>query len=204
LVAALAAGTDVSVSGNRVRTVINPRLYSLTTEVSPPGAGTITPLTAMPFAENTVMQLTATPGACYGAATWSANAPGGTVVMTSNQVVTATFPPAGMAQTAPSVTATPQGVVRLNIATGRYVQEIVLSNSGPALTDLSLIFDNLTAGATVYGASGTTICAPAGSPYLNLANLNPGSSSAIVEFVLSDPTIEIRYTPRVVAGAGQR
>jgi hypothetical protein len=204
LISALATGTNVVANGSTVSVTINPSLYTLTTQVSPAGAGTISPSTSgIPFAYNTVVSLTATPAACYGAATWSGNAPGGTVTMTSDQVVTATFPASGIAATASSVTVTPGGV-RLNKTTGRYQQSIAITNSGSTLSNASLIFDNLSAGAAVYSPAGTTVCAPAGSPYIDLGTLNVGLRTVVVDFTVTNPSQTIQYTTRVLAGAGSR
>jgi hypothetical protein len=204
LLASLAANTSVEAIGTEVTMVINPTLYTLTTVAVPSGAGTISPSPAgIPFALNSTLTLTATPAACYGAAVWSTNAPGGAVTMTSDQTVTATFPPSGIAATASSVTVSPQGV-RLNKSTGLYQQSVVLNNSGATLTGVSLVFDQLTPGASLYSLSGTTVCAPAGSPYLNIVSLPPALTTLVVEFTLANPALAIQYTPRVLVGTGSR
>lgn len=204
LLAALNAYTSVTSVGPIVEIVIDPGLYTLTTVVTPPQSGTLSPSTSgLFFAANSSVTLTATPAACYGAPTWSANAPGGVVLMSGTQTVTATFPTASAASVASGVTATP-GALRLNHATGRYQQLIALKNTGSALANVSVIFDNLTPGVSLYNPDGTSTCAPAGGPYRNVSTLPAGTTSLTVEFTVADPSIAIQYSARVVAGAGTR
>jgi hypothetical protein len=204
LISALGLNTNVQASGNQVELTINMPVYTLTTAVSPTGAGTIAPVTSgVPFALNVQVNLIATPAACYGTATWSPNAPGGIVTMTSNQTVTATFSPQGVAAPATTVTVT-QGPFRKNNSTGRYQQSITLNNSGSSVSNVSLIFDKLTSGVTLYSPDGTTVCSPAGSPYRNIATLAPAVTTLVVEFSVSNPSLAIQYVPRVLAGTGSR
>ncbi len=204
LLSALAANTNVQAIGTQVSVVVNPILYSLSTVVSPPGAGIVSPsTTGIPFAPNSVVNLSAFPGVCYTTPVWSSNAPGGTVTMTSDQTVTANFQPAGIAPVAPGVTVAPQGI-RLNKSTGRYQQSIVLNNSGSSLTNVTLVFDQLTPGAALFASDGTTTCAPTGSPYRNIASLPSALTTIVVEFTVANPSQAIQYTPRVLAGPGSR
>jgi len=109
------------------------------------------------------------------------------------------------------LTITRTGLLR-NRSTGRYAQTITVKNTSatPYAGPVSLVFDVLSANATLYGATGfTTVAAPLGSPYLNInvgldGTLTPGESvNVLVEF--TNPTNQtITYTTRVLAGPGGR
>jgi hypothetical protein len=101
-----------------------------------------------------------------------------------------------------------RGGFRYNRANGLFTQVVTVTNtSGTAIAGpLSIILSNLT-NATLTGATGLTSCeAPAGQPYVSLANtgLAPGvSSSTVLSF--SDPAnLGITYSAKVVAGAAER
>lgn len=108
------------------------------------------------------------------------------------------------------VTVTRSGYV-LNLATGRYSQNVTVTNSSANTISgpISLVLDNLSGNASLFNATGTTSFAtPAGSPYitqfLTTGNLAPGQT---VSFSLqfTDPTrAAITYTTRVLAGTGAR
>jgi hypothetical protein len=69
------------------------------------------------------------------------------------------------------------------------------------------VFDSLSAGATLFNATGTTdtLEPPAGSPYLNTnVNLAAGQSTAFA-LQFADPShAAITYNTRVLAGSGLR
>jgi hypothetical protein len=91
-----------------------------------------------------------------------------------------------------------------NFATRRFVQTVTLRNAtGSAIAGpLSLALDNLSSNATLFNASGPTVCAaPLGSPFVNAsAGLDAGASvSVILQF--ADPAkTPITYATRVLAG----
>ena len=195
--------TTVTAVGSVVELVLDPTVYTLTTVVSPAQTGTLSPSTSGAiFAANSSVTLTASPAACYGSPAWSGNAPGGVVIMSSAQTVTATFSNTSAATVASTISATP-GALRLNKSNGQYQQILTLTNTGAAVTNASVIFDNLPAGVTLLNASGTASCAPAGGPYLNIS-VPSGTSSQTLTFTVTNPAIAILYTPRVVAGSGSR
>jgi hypothetical protein len=100
-----------------------------------------------------------------------------------------------------------RGGFRLNQATGRYVQEVTLTNtSGAAIAGpVSLVLDGLGAGVTLFGQSGvTTALAPLGSPYINVNTLNPGAPVNLVLEFTNPGNAAIQYRARVLAGAGSR
>jgi hypothetical protein len=101
---------------------------------------------------------------------------------------------------------------RRSRATGHYLQQLTLTNTGsaPIAGPLALVVDNLAlvpgdlgANATVVNGSGQTTCAvPVGSPYVSVTlsgnTLNPGQS-ATVTLELANPTNQaFNYTTRVL------
>jgi len=104
------------------------------------------------------------------------------------------------------------GGFRLNRATQRFAQTItiVYTGSQPVTGPVSLVFDQLSANATLFAPAGTTaVVAPLGSPFVNLnlrgdVLLSPGATITVnVEFAnISNQAIS--YTPRVLAGPGMR
>jgi hypothetical protein len=204
LLTAVSTYTTVTAVGSVVELVLDPSVYTLTTVVSPAQTGTLSPSTSgVIFAANSSVTLTASPAACYGSPTWSGNAPGGVVIMSAAQTVTATFPNVSAATVASTIGATP-GALRLNKSNGQYQQILTLTNTGSAVTNVSVIFDNLPAGVTLLGANGSASCAPAGGPYLNISSVPSGTSNQTLTFTVTNPAIAILYTPRVVAGSGSR
>ncbi len=123
--------------------------------------------------------------------------------MSAAQTVTATFSNVSAAAVASTISATP-GSLRLNKSTGQYQQILTLTNTGSAVTNVSVILDNLTAGVTLLGASGSASCAPVGGPYLNISSVPAGASNQTLTFTVANPATAILYTPRVVAGSGSR
>jgi hypothetical protein len=200
----VATVTTVTQVGSVVELVLDPNLYTLTTAISPSQTGTLTPpTTGVVFAANSVVTLTATPGACYGAPVWSGNAPGGVVIMSGPQTATATFQNVSAAAPALNATATP-GALRLNKTTGRYQQVLTLANTGPALTNASVVFDNLPSGVSLFSPDGVASCAPTGGPYRNVASIPVGPSSLTVEFTVTNSAIAIQYSPRILSAGGSR
>jgi hypothetical protein len=104
-----------------------------------------------------------------------------------------------------------RGAFVLNRVTRRFQQVVTLRNTGATFGGpVSLALDSLTAGVTLFGASGVTSCqAPTGSPYLNL---NVGSNGTFdagetvsVTLQFTNPTNKaISYTPRALAGTDGR
>jgi len=102
---------------------------------------------------------------------------------------------------------------RYNHSTGLFVLTGSVTNtSGSSVPGpVSLVLDNLPAGVTPLGITGTTLCAGIqGSPYLNVGNLAageawlPGASvSGGIDFANPGQT-GISYTFRVLAGGGNR
>ncbi|HWA27910.1 MAG TPA: hypothetical protein VG734_19820 [Lacunisphaera sp.] len=99
-----------------------------------------------------------------------------------------------------------------NRATGRYAQTVTVRNTGATAINgpLSLVLDGLPANAGLYAASGTTaVVAPLGSPYRDLnagaeGVLSPGESVSLVLEFTNPSNGAISYSPRVLAGPGNR
>lgn len=94
-----------------------------------------------------------------------------------------------------------------NVMTKRYGQNVVLTNAGQSAISgpIYLALDGLSGNATLANAIGKTACAaPTGSSYVSVAGpLNAGAQTTL-SLQFSDPTNSpIRYTPRILAGAGQ-
>jgi len=103
-----------------------------------------------------------------------------------------------------------RGGFRYLPATGHFVQLVALTNIGAAPVPLpvSLVLDNLSTGAVLANASGsTTIVSPVASQYLNApltTDLEPSQSVTVqLDFIdtLRQPLI---YTTRVLAGVNSR
>ncbi|MFN7999075.1 MAG: hypothetical protein U0Q18_35970 [Bryobacteraceae bacterium] len=93
-------------------------------------------------------------------------------------------------------------------AAGRFIQSItVTNNSATTITGpISILFNNLQAGASVFGIRGTTLCEqPQGSPYVNLSvrTLSPGASASYTAQFINGSRL-LTYQVRVVAGVGNR
>jgi len=97
-----------------------------------------------------------------------------------------------------------QGAATLNRATGRYQQNVTITNNGAALSASALVLDSLGAGLTLFNATGLTAAtAPAGSPYVEAGPIGAGASVVVrLEFVRAVGAA-ISYSPRVL-GAGPR
>jgi len=103
--------------------------------------------------------------------------------------------------------------IRRNLVTGRWLQTVTLRNRGASALagPIALVLDNLSANASVFNPSGTTACAaPLGRPLILVPAgtdqiLSPGeTAAATLEFVNSQASTAITYTPRVLAGGTQR
>ena len=105
------------------------------------------------------------------------------------------------------------GGFRRNLTTGRWMQTVTLRNGGTSALagPVALVLDNLSANATLFNPSGVTACAaqlgrqfllvPVGADEV----LSPGEvATANLEFVNSQASTAITYTPRVLAGGTQR
>ena len=157
------------------------------------GNATFTFNTASRLAPGVIVTATATV-----AGSTSQFSPTATVVQISDDVTAA-------------VTVTRSGFL-YNRSTKRFIQTLKVSNnSGHALSGpISLVFDNLSAGVSLFTPTGTTsaLNPPANSPYIDFVPLagtlaNGATASAQVQFV--DPTqAPISYTNRVLAGPGTR
>ncbi|HYL85372.1 MAG TPA: choice-of-anchor Q domain-containing protein, partial [Candidatus Angelobacter sp.] len=194
----------------------NEQTVVLTMQVSPAGGGTTAPAPG-PSNEplNSVVSLSATPNPGFSFLDWTgdmvtdAASPSTTIIMDNNHTVTANFTPCDCAEdVTASVTVTRGGYV-LNPVTGRYAQTVTVKNNSPStLTGpLSLVLDNLSAGATLADATGATdsLQPPAGSPYLsdNVTLASGQSASFALQF--ADPAHSpITYSTRVLAGPGAR
>ena len=104
------------------------------------------------------------------------------------------------------VTVKPGGL-RRNSATGRYVQEVTLTNvgSGAVVGPLSLVLDNLSPTATLFNGSGTTTCALPARPFTAVSvgtdNVLRSRESATVILEFTNPSnARITYSPRVLVG----
>jgi hypothetical protein len=163
--------------------------------------------------DDSVVALKATPKAGYRFVEWSPNVtspgdPSTTIFMTTSQIVTANFASCACATDVTTSIAFTYGGITLNPTTRRYVQTVTLKNktssaiSGP----ISLVLDNLSAGVTLYGATGTTsLMLPAGRPYMNAnVNLAAGQSVSIQLQFANSGNAPFTYQARVLAGAGSR
>jgi hypothetical protein len=101
-----------------------------------------------------------------------------------------------------------KGGIGYNLITGRFSQTVSLTNnSGSTIPGpISLVIDNLTSNATVFGASGTTdFLAPPISPYVNYSgSLGPGQKVSITLQFTNPSKAYIGYSTRVLAGPGAR
>lgn len=188
---------------------------SLTTQVSPPEAGTILPAvgTTLPCT-GSVVSLSATPAPGYTFVNWTGNAsypnsPSTPLVMLEPQIVTANFAPCDCAMDVSGSVRVTRGPYVLNLATGKVVQTVTVTNSSSDTINgpISLVLDNLSTNSTLADATATTdaLEAPLGSPYISAGtSLAPGQ---MVSFTLqfTDPTrTAITYVVRVLAGPGTR
>jgi hypothetical protein len=194
-----------------------PTTVTLTMQVSPAGGGATSP-GAGDNAEafDSVVPITAAPTYGYTFGNWSSNvtdtnSPSTTVVMDSAKTVTVNFIFCGCALDVSNAIKVTRGGMVLNLATGRYVQTVTLTNtSTSAITGpISLVLDSLSSYAALYTVSGATdaLEAPAGSSYANVtsSNLATGASVSLqLQFTDATRTTPINYATRVLAGPGAR
>lgn len=193
---------NYNVTLNSGTLTVNP-LFTVTTNVSPAGAGTVSP---GPGTYAGLTLFTANPAsACWKFDQWSGDASGTSnsflLDVTGNKSITANF----LSNTAEDVTsqmAITVGGARLNRVTGVTTQQIsITNNSGRTLEYVELVFSGLT-GSSVFalsGPTGTTSCvAPAGSYYSQLGiSMPPGASSVrTFSFTQTGPGA-LSYTPKV-------
>lgn len=114
-------------------------------------------------------------------------------------------------QSACATDVTPQvsitrGGYRFSHLTNSFVETVTLTNTGAALSNASLVLDNLSAGVTLSGEGGTTQCStPLGSPWIAIAGGLASGKSVSLTLAFSDPTkAAIQYTTRVLSGAGKQ
>jgi hypothetical protein len=193
---------NYNVTLNNGTLTVNP-LYTVTTNVSPAGAGTVSPGIGG-YAGPTLF--TATPAsACWKFGQWSGDASGTSnpflLDVTGNKSITASF----LSNTAEDVTAQMAitvGGARLNRVTGVTTQQITITNNtGRTLEYVELVFSGLTASSVfaLSGPTGITNCvAPAGSYYKQVGiSMPPGSSVAgTYSFTQTGPGA-LSYTPKV-------
>jgi hypothetical protein len=187
----------------------------LTILVTPSGAGTTTPGAGTDLEiQNTVTVVTATANPGFQFSTWQGNvaAPSSaatTVIMNQAQTITAVFVACGCAADVSGITTVTRSGYVLNPATGRYTQTVTVTNnsantiSGP----LSLVLDGLSAGTTLFNASGTTDTfeLPAGSPYVNAnVSLAAGQKTSFTLQFADSSHAAISYNTRVLTGPGVR
>jgi uncharacterized repeat protein (TIGR01451 family) len=192
----------VTASAGATFTATFQRETQLTTQVTPSGSGSVSPSGGF-FSDTQSVQLTATPAnSCFAFGSWSGNAPGGLVNMSTPQTVTATF----NSTAATNVTAQVSVVLggpRLNRATNRYVQVVTLTNNGASLVNANLVLDALSSNASLFSPTGVTGCtSPAGQPYKAVGALAPGVPVQLTLEFTNPSNGAIGYTPRIVAGAG--
>jgi YVTN family beta-propeller protein len=103
-----------------------------------------------------------------------------------------------------------RGGFRRNSATGRYVQQVTLTNTGtgPISGSVSLVVDNLSSNATLFNKSGDSGCATPVGPYVNVAVgpdnvLSPGESATVVLEFTNPSNQSIAYSTRVLAGTSR-
>ena len=99
-----------------------------------------------------------------------------------------------------------RGGLVLNRRTGRWVQNVTVSNASSSAVsgNLALVVDNLSSNATLFGAAGTTsLLAPIGSSFVTLpvSTLNAGQSVTVALEFVNPSNGKITYTPRLTAGA---
>jgi hypothetical protein len=100
-----------------------------------------------------------------------------------------------------------RGGFRRNPATGRYVQQVTLKNTGgtPIVGPAALVLDSLSSNATLYNKGGQTSCATPASSYITVGTGSDGvlsaAESATVLLEFANPGNQgITYGTRVLAG----
>ena len=186
----------------------------LTMEVNPAGGGTTTPASGTSsVTADTPVSVTATPNAGYRFAGWSQNVadpvnPSTTVFMATSQIVTAYFESCACAENVTSSIGITYSGITINPITRRYVQTLTLKNNAGASIagPISLVLDKLTAGVSLYNATGTTsLLLPSGSPYIDINTTLAAGQSVTVQLQFTNAVnVGFTYEARVVAGPGSR
>jgi hypothetical protein len=115
----------------------------------------------------------------------------------------------GFASEVAGITVT-RGGFRLNRVTGRYVQQVTLTNTGSSAVTgpVSLALSGLSQNATLVNQTDVTRnVAPLNEPYVDVpgaAGLAAGQSTSVVLEFANPAGQPILYTTRVLAGAGAR
>ena len=187
---------------------------ALTMQLTPSGGGSTTPAPGtQTVVQDSVIPITAVPNAGYRFVAWSSNVtdptnPSTTVVMTTDQTVTATFEACACAIDISNSLGIKYSGVTFNPTTRRYVQTVTLTNLSVATITgpISLVLDKLTANVTLSNGSGSTAqVLPAGSPYRDAnTNLAPGQSVSITLQFTNPSNVVFTYASRVLAGPGAR
>ena len=103
-----------------------------------------------------------------------------------------------------------RGGYRRDSATGRFVQQLTLTNPGPASIagPVALALDGVSGNATLFSPSGTTTCASPTSPFVSLDvgtdnSLGAGETASVVLEFTNPTNAGITYAPRVLAGTNR-
>lgn len=92
----------------------------------------------------------------------------------------------------------------LNRRTGRVTQQVSISSNStvPLTAPIYLALDSLSSNTTLANSAGTTVNAPAGSPYVLVSNsdLAPGASLNVSLEFTAPSSGGITYTPRALSG----
>jgi YVTN family beta-propeller protein len=103
-----------------------------------------------------------------------------------------------------------RGGFRRNFATGRFVQQVTLRNTGSSdLSEIALVLDNLSANAMLQNKSGETACATPVSPYVVVPGgadgvLSPGENASLILEFVNPSNRAISYAVRVLASSENR
>ena len=93
------------------------------------------------------------------------------------------------------------GVPSLNRSTGKWTQNVTITNNGVALTNVAFVLDNLAAGWTLSNGDGfTSATTPAGNGYKVVGSMGAGASSAFQLQFNRVGTPVFTYTPRILDG----
>lgn len=89
----------------------------------------------------------------------------------------------------------------LNRATGKWTQNVTITNNGAAATNVAFVLDNLAAGWTLTNGNGaTSATTPAGSGYKVVGSLGAGAVSSFQLQFNRVGTPAFTYTPRLLDG----
>jgi hypothetical protein len=203
----------IDTCGSNEVVIPNPR--ALVVQVSPAAGGTATPAPGdYTYQVGSIVPLQAIPNPGYSFVSWSGNVgnqqgASTSIVMLEAQTVTANFALCNCVVDVTSyITVTRSGFV-LNLATGRYAQNVTLTDNAPfpIIGPVSLVLDGLSANAALSNSSGVTAgqgVAATSSFATSPVSLTAGQSVTLA-LQFTDPThAAITYTTRVLAGPGAR